>query len=450
MINFLDNFFLKRRFAIPALIAGVLLLAVISEVNYRRAHSTLVGGIALTDARIGAANLLQLLTDAETAQRGYLLTGDPVYIQQLRNAQRQFDQGTQFLAFFRDLRPSGPADVEKIRVTAAEKFALLDQTIALAQQGQRAEAIAMAQSDTNKELMNALRSTFSSKLAEAASLQQGARTLIYDALWFNRLAVLVLSAVLAVGLYLHARQLRKLERERAAYQQRLEREVAQKTLDSRKLASRLETAREDEKSHLARELHDELGGLLTAAKLTMARIRSKVQAQAQAQSQDDPDMLDRIQHVNTLLNQVIALKRRIIEDLRPSTLTMLGLHVALESLCAQAGDQLAIPVDADIAPVSLDDGAELAVFRVAQEALTNIGKYAHASRVTVRLAQRGDTVHLDVVDDGVGFDLKAEKAGHHGLVGMRFRIESHGGMLTVVTALQQGTQILATLPAKVA
>ncbi len=448
MINFLDNSLLKRRFAIPALIAGVLLLAAISEVNYRRAHSTLVGGIALTDARIGAANLLQLLTDAETAQRGYLLTADPVYIQQLRQAQRQFDQGTQLLAFFRNLRPSGPADVEKIRVTVAEKFAMLDQTIALAQQGRQAEAIALAQSDTGKQLMNDLRSTFSSKLAEAASLQQGARTLIYDALWFNRLAVLVLCAILAVGLYLHAQQQGKLERERAAYQQRLEREVAQKTLDSRKLASRLETAREDEKSHLARELHDELGGLLTAAKLTMARIRNKVQSQAQAQ--DDPDMLERINHVNTLLNQGIALKRRIIEDLRPSTLTMLGLHVALESLCAQAGNQLAIPVDADIAAVSLDDGAELAVFRVAQEALTNIGKYAHASRVTVRLAQRGDTVHLDVIDDGVGFDLKAEKAGHHGLVGMRFRIESHGGMLSVVTALQQGTQILATLPAKVA
>jgi signal transduction histidine kinase len=448
MINFLDNFFLKRRFAIPALIAGVLLLAVISEVNYRRAHSTLVGGIALTDARIGAANLLQLLTDAETAQRGYLLTADPDYLEQLRNAQRQFDQGTQFLAFFRDLRPSGPADVEKIRVTVAAKFAVLDRTIALAQQGKQAEAIALAQSGTGKELMDELRSTFSRQLAEAARLQQGARTLIYDALWFNRLAVLVLSAVLALGLYLHAQQQRKLERERAAYQQQLEQEVAQKTLDSRKLASRLETTREDEKSHLARELHDELGGLLTAAKLTMARIRNKVQAQAQAQN--DPDMLERIQHVNHLLNQGIALKRRIIEDLRPSTLTLLGLHVALENLCTQAGDQLAIPVDTDIAPVSLGDDAELAVFRVAQEALTNIGKYAHPSRVTVRLAQRGDTVYLDVVDDGVGFDPKMEKAGQHGLVGMRFRIESHGGTLSVVTAPQQGTQILANLPAKVA
>lgn len=429
---------LRMPLAMPLLISSVLALAVVGEVTYRSAHATLTDGIRLTDARIGAAKLLQLLTDAETAQRGYLLTANPDYLEPLRNAQREFNEGSPFLEFIGALGTSGSKDAEKIRATVAAEFSELDRTIAIAQSGDRNQALALVKSDTGKRLMDELRELFNHKLREAALLQQHARDSIYTSLLFNRVAVLVLSCVLALGLYFHILQARTLERERAGYQHTLEKEVAEKSAGLRTLATWLETVREEEKSHLARELHDELGGILTAAKLTMTRMRAKLP--------NDPKILELLDSLNQRLNEGVTLKRRIIEDLRPSTLSILGLHVALDNLCAEAKKHLGIPVIAQIAEVQINHDAELAIFRVAQEALTNIGKYAKATQVSVQLERVDDDILLKITDNGVGFDPTTRTAGRHGLAGMQFRMESHGGSLSVVSAAQQGVTIVAKLP----
>ena len=222
------------------------------------------------------------------------------------------------------------------------------------------------------------------------------------------------------------------------YQQTLELSVSEKTNRLRTLTAWLETAREDEKSHLARELHDELGGLLTGAKLNLARMRAKLL--------DNPDLLERIASVNELLNAGISLKRRIIEDLRPSTLDLLGLRGALGNLCSDASRQLGIPVTTTIDDIKLAAIAELALFRVVQEALTNIGKYANASVVEVHLSQVGEVIELSISDDGGGFEVLSHEGGKHGLTGMRFRMESHGGSLLIQSTLHKGTRLLARLP----
>ena len=425
------------RFAVPLLIASIFLLLLISEVSYQRAKTTLTSGIELTDARIGAAKLLQLLTDAETAQRGYLLTSNVDYLEPLRSAQREFNEGSIFLTFISRLGGTDPQGAEKIRSTVVAKFAELERTVAMAQAGDKAQALALVQSDAGKRLMEELRDIFKAKLSEAALLQQEARDSIYTSLMFNRIAVLVLSCVLAFGLYVHVHQLRKLDRASTDYQQVLEKEVVEKSDGLRTLAAWLETAREEEKSHLARELHDELGGILTAAKFTTARIRAK--------QPNDPKLVELIDSLNDRLKEAIAVKRRIIEDLRPSTLSMLGLHVALENLCADAQHQLDVPVITDIAEIHINRDAELAIFRVVQEALTNITKYAKPTQVTVQLERIGDDIILKITDNGVGFDPKARTAGRHGLAGMQFRMESHGGSLSVISAPQQGVTIVAKL-----
>lgn len=429
---------LRLRFAVPLLILAVLSLALVSEFTYRRAHATLTGGIALTDARIGAARLLQLLTDAETAQRGYLLTGNSAYLQPLRNAQQEFMRGIGFLEVIRGIGTTGPADAENIRTKVAAKFLEIDRSVMMAESGDRTQALALVQTDAGKQLMDELREIFRLKLAQAEQMQQGARSSIYTALWFNRIAVLLLSCVLALGLYLHLLQLRAFDRARATYQQTLEKSVVEKTQRLKTLATWLETAREDEKAHLARELHDELGGLLTGAKLTMLRMRGKLA--------DNPEMLERIASVTQLLNAGIALKRKIIEDLRPSTLNLLGLHGALEKLCADAAQQLGVAVSTEVTSVKMHPDAELAVFRVVQEALTNIGKYAEATEVRVRLWLGGEEMHVEITDNGLGFDAATQQAGRHGLAGMRFRMESYGGMLSVISAPAKGTRIVASLP----
>ena len=429
---------LRMRFAIPLLIAALLLLALISEVTYRKTKLNLTNGINLTDARIGASKLFQLLTDAETGQRGYLLTDNLAYLEPWHNAQYAFKQSDSFFKNIDMLVPNEVKETEKIRTIVLAKFAEMNTIVAIAQTGDRNRAMALVQSGSGKRLMDELRGLMKSKLDKATNVQQDARDSIYASLEFNRIAVLVLSCVLALGLYIYTHQVQALARERANYQQTLEKKVAETSAGIKTLASWLETAREEEKSHLARELHDELGGILTAAKLTTARIRAKLD--------NDPKTTELIDSLNLRLNEGVTLKRRIIEDLRPSTLNMLGLHVALENLCTEAQKQLGIPVTTQIAQIQTNHDAELAIFRVVQEALTNIGKYSKATQVSVQLEQIGQDITLKIADNGVGFDPAIRTAGRHGLAGMQFRIESHGGSLSVVSAVQQGVTIMAKLP----
>jgi signal transduction histidine kinase len=196
--------------------------------------------------------------------------------------------------------------------------------------------------------------------------------------------------------------------------------VLQRTNALTDLAEHLQTARDDERARLARDLHDELGALLTAAKLDVARMRPKLQQSA-------PELLPRLTHLTEFLNSGIALKRRIIEDLRPSTLSSLGLCPALEILCTEFAEGSGLVVEVDLQPVRLEPGAELTVFRLVQEALTNITKYAQASRVHVRLKVDDDQAWISVTDDGVGFDPHQIVRSSHGLLGMRYRVSQFLG-----------------------
>ena len=205
------------------------------------------------------------------------------------------------------------------------------------------------------------------------------------------------------------------------------------------LARHLETAREDERARLARDLHDELGALLTAAKLDVARLRPGLQQEA-------PALLPRVEHLVQTLNSGIALKRRIIEDLRPSSLDNLGLLPALEILCSEFAERLQVRLTTTLAPVALSPAADLTAFRLVQESLNNIAKHAQARTVTVTVAAQDGQAAITVGDDGVGFDPARLALGSHGLVGMRYRVQAEGGQLHIDTAPGAGTQVQALLP----
>ena len=240
-------------------------------------------------------------------------------------------------------------------------------------------------------------------------------------------------------LVLRARQL-ELQRLLQVEHDRLEIEVAQRTAQLSGLAQRLQTAREDERNRLARDLHDELGSLLTSAKLDAARIRSRLAA-GQA-----PEALERLAHLVSTLDSVIALKRRITEDLRPSALSHLGLVATLEILAREFGERSGVAVHCDLHPVALAPSCELTAYRLAQEAVNNLSKYAGAKNVWLSLAPQGHQAQISVRDDGTGFDTRTLDASANGLVGMRYRVEAEGGTLSVVSAPGQGTLIRALLP----
>jgi signal transduction histidine kinase len=274
-----------------------------------------------------------------------------------------------------------------------------------------------------------------------------------DAIDSARLALvlvgLALFAMLFIGLLavvMYRRQgvlLRQQEQELQRLVQlerdRLETEVVARMVQLTELAKHLQSAREDERHRLARDLHDDLGGLLTSAKLDAARIRSRLANKA-------PEALELLAHLVETLNSGIALGRRIIEDLRPSALSNLGLVATLEILAREFAEHSGIEVHCALEPVALKASADLMVYRLVQEAITNITKYARASHVWLSLASHDGVVEVSVRDDGLGFDTSVQPDSSYGLVGMRYRVEAEGGALSLVSALGQGTLIQMKLP----
>jgi len=140
------------------------------------------------------------------------------------------------------------------------------------------------------------------------------------------------------------------------------------------------------------------------------------------------------------------LKRRVIEDLQPSTLANLGLTAALEALCGEFSKRLEIEVNTSLDEVELADDVRLTAYRVVQEGLTNVAKYPHATQVDVRLVDRASVAVLSVQDDGAGFDTARVPLVARGLAGMRFRVVSHGGRFDVVSRPGGGATIEVQLP----
>ncbi len=204
------------------------------------------------------------------------------------------------------------------------------------------------------------------------------------------------------------------------------------------LATHLQNVRETERGYLARELHDELGSLLTAAKLDVARLKSRLA--------DSPDAIQRLQHLTELLNSGIALKRRIIEDLRPSSLSNLGLVASLEILGREFAERSDIEIQMTLEPVELDESKQLTIYRMVQESLTNIGKYAEADEATIVMKDYGNHVIVEVEDNGKGFDTRHMKPSTHGLAGMRHRVEAARGKLTVTSTPGRGSKLTVMLP----
>lgn len=436
----------RKRFVFPFLVLVAAALLFVSEQTYKGTTSTLKGGIELTDARIQSLRLLQLVTEAENAQLGFIATGQPAYLAQHKEVNLAVPDVLHAVATYFAMQDSSGAEAaQRITGLAQRAFGQIDRVVALAGQGQQLAADEVAKTQQTQTDVMALRKELAAQLVHAAELQQVARTSIYDALLVNRIAVGSLTLVTLLSLFLFLRQLQRQDRENALHKggltqdrERLEVEAQRRTARLTELAKHLQTVGETERSHLARELHDELGGLLTVCKLEIARAKLKVS--------DPAEMLVRLGRINDNLNQGIALKRRIIEDLRPSALADLGLTIALENLCHDMAGSLSIPVHLSVLEFGLSPEADLAVYRFVQEALTNIGKYANASQVEVVLKEANGNAVVTVRDDGNGFNTSDSRAGHHGLSGMQFRAESMGGSMTVTSSPGAGTVVAIEFP----
>jgi signal transduction histidine kinase len=434
------------RFTFPLAALAALAMFVISESSYQQASARFDELGTQNAARTNIQTLWRSLTDAETGQRGYLLTDRKEYLTPYETALGQVAKSLAWLNDYYSAAPATQALMSQVTRASQDKLAELAETNRLHDEGKSEAWRELVLSNIGKEQMDAVRG-YSEKLleAESARVAEGRKSVL-QTLMLNRIGVSAMAALSLLALFLYLRQTTALvrlreEQRRVAQSERdqFERQVLHRTLQLTELARHLQTVREDERNHLARELHDELGALLTAAKLDVARLKSRLGALT-------PEVAERLQHLNDGLNSGIALKRRIIEDLRPSSLSNLGLVSALEILVREWGQRNEVGIDSDFQPVQLRPSGELTVYRLVQEALTNTAKYAHANQVQVRLASEGGQVRVSVRDNGVGFDVEAPRSSAHGLLGMRYRLETEGGRLVLQSTPGQGTLIEAELP----
>lgn len=431
----------RARYVMPIIVALAVITIAITESAYQHSRSTLEQGVMLSDARLEAARTLQTLTDAENAARAFIASGRQDDLATYREAINEMQGVRKGVAqLLNVLDPHHTLSLSNVNQRIDAHAATLDEWVRTAEQGRSAQAQALANGNQSRQRYAAMRDEFESVLERTAIAQRSTRVSLFDTMLINRVALhaLVVLAVLALALFM--RQLREGDRRDAEEHGRLSAQVALRTQALRNLAGHHVNAREDERSRVARELHDELGGLFTAMKLEIARLRRVA---------DVPDAArERLAGIEQRLNEGIAVKRRIIEHLRPSSLDQLGLIPALEMLCQDAAGGLGVPVHMQLSPVELGKDAELTVYRLVQESLTNVSKYARAKQVWVELAQTGPWVRVSVRDDGRGFDTDTVGPGHHGLLGMRVRVESHAGKLDIISAPDLGTRVDAELPAQ--
>ncbi len=217
-------------------------------------------------------------------------------------------------------------------------------------------------------------------------------------------------------------------------------EIGWRTRELASLSAFLQTHYEREKARLARELHDELGGILTPAKMDLSWLEARLSGDAQYR--------ERMARLSALIDQGIDLKRRIIEDLRPSLLDHLGLAAAVQwfvdDTCGAAKLESSVTVS-KLERLSPD--LEIALYRIVQESVNNAVRHSKATRIELIVERTPVGVRLCIHDNGVGIaDLERARSQSHGLVGMTHRMRAINGTLDISSRTGEGTRVEAFLP----
>lgn len=387
-------------------------------------------------------SLQMLLINAETSVRGYLLTGELVYLEPYEETAPKIDLAIGQLA--KDFADYEDVDVEALTVLASEKWKVMSEAVARRSVGEQTpgDLIGKILMDEVRRQLDMLRGKVLEEgqaVVDRSTDRFALAQKIGAALAMVTLVLLVvLFSVLQRQFDLREQIVRILGSENV----RLDIQVRERTVELRQLARYLTNAREYEKARLARELHDELGALLTAAKLDSDSIARKLSEDSKAALRPQLERLKRT------LADGIALKRRIIDDLRPPLLKELGILESLRALASDASTEPRIPVEIDLpesAP-EIDEERALVLFRIAQEAFTNALKYANPSQLKLALTTDEHAAHLRISDNGRGFVVAQRPLDRHGIEGMKHRVQTYDGKFEIRSAPGEGTEVTASIP----
>lgn len=436
----------KMRISLPLAILAAVVLFFINDTNFDKSTKA-TAHIEESAQTLSTVNKLLIhLIDAETGQRGYLLTGEASYLEPYTNAIAEINQTLDTLYALLQPYPDQLAVYRTMARHISRKLAELEITVRMRREGQEDAWKFVTATNLGKEHMDVIREQVGKLTASTAGRMTQGKGQIQKTLELSRIAIALLALAGLLAFYLYLRQTNVLRETGKREQESLQRErdqvdslVRERTSNLAQLATHLQNVREDERGDLARALHDELGSLLTAAKLDVARLKARLTANV-------PDAAERFEHLASTLNGVIVMTRRIVEDLRPSSLSHLGLTASLEILAREFADHNGLQITTDLETVELGGSAQLTIYRLVQESLTNIGKYAQAQQVDISMHNFEGYITVEVKDNGKGFKLGNVSPSSHGLAGMRHRVEAAGGRLTVASAEGQGSLISAVIP----
>lgn len=408
----------------------------------------LLGQSARVADRLQYLNVLVL--DAESSLRGYFISGADSYLGPTKTATTEIETELNGLEKLLAGSPSQLKNLAQLRLLVRRKMEVLNQSLEVYRQGGLQDIVTIARVSDERAAMDEIRLQVvimtqeqnEALVAGSAKFYQEYQKAVMLGIGINALAILVL-----VMFY---QLVRRSFKNRAAVEfalqnanDTLESTVTKRTEQLSVLSRHLISVNEEEKARLARELHDELGAHLTSISMDIGAVTQQI-------AKSDPELAAQLRRAKATLLETVELKRRIVEGLRPSLLDNLGLSAAIESYCEEFTRMTSVQCVADVA-VNIDHKEAtltIALFRIVQESLTNIMKYAKARRVTVSLRRIDSGLVLRIVDDGIGItDEEMSKPMSHGLLGMRERALLLGGTLSIRrTKDGNGTCVEALIP----
>ncbi len=384
------------------------------------------------------------------AQRGFLLTGDDRFLKNYEKIVADVEPRLERLRSAYEGVASSLGDVRTLHVLIGKRLADLSVLVAIQRTQGTPAAVALVKTsmgaDTGEAINDVLEQLRYRESEEHAAAEANWAQSLVLARWvtiagtiFNMLLVGIAARLVYMDMRRRTAQTAELWDQKL----KLEHEAEERTRELVELSTHLQSVAEREKASLARELHDELGGLLVGARMDISWVEQHLAG-------DNADLRMRLRRVQQNLAAGVDLKRRIIEELRPTLLDDVGLFAALRWLlkesCGRAGLKCSESYP-DEEP-KFNPEAAIGLFRIAQESFTNILKHSAATSMDITLNITAEKVIMQISDNGTGIPAgRLGSAGSHGMASMRHRVRALGGRLDIRSSADGGTTLLVQVPA---
>ncbi len=401
-------------------------------------------------AREHALEALQnTLAQSVSAQRGFLLTEDQRYIDIYNRVVADVEPHLEQLRLAYAGSDMELGQVRDLHVLIGKRLADLSMIVAIQQAQGVTAAVALVKTsvgaDTGAKInavLDELRNRETAEHQAASAHWAGSQTLSRWITLSGTVFSMLLVGVASRLVWLDIRRRTALTVELQDQKLQLEHEVEDRTRELVELSTHLQNVAEREKASLARELHDELGGLLVGARMDISWAE-------QHYAKNDPDLKQRLHRVQQNLSAGVDLKRRIIEELRPTLLDNVGLFAALrwqmKETCGSAGLKCTESYPEE--EPRFKSEASIALFRIAQEAFSNILKHSGAKSADIGFDMDDETLVMRIADDGIGIPPERFiSIASHGLASMRHRVRALGGRLDVRSPASGGTMLIVQIP----